>query len=332
MKQAMKHGPWIATCLAVCAATVVTAQQPTPPDARRPASDQEMRFWLENMIQHHGYSLAEASQATGLDQAAIREAVDRWKLDREPPAQPQDAPLRMLPYPGGRHPRIGFLDGAVDPQRETKLSVFVPGTQRDYVVLDVPEALWSNLGLTYLAHTHIPTVWDKRAIRLPRQEWQRLGAGRFVMRRRLPNGIEFGTYAEALQDHIHLEMYLTNGSQQPLSDLRVQNCVMLKGAPQWNQQTNDNKRFERGFAAAHSPDGNRWVLSAWDPIHRTWGNPPCPCLHADPKFPDCPPGETKWLRGWLSFYNGANVNEEIDRIEATRWRTAPLRFPNPTGS
>ena len=24
-----------------------------------------------------------------------------------------------MPYPGGRHPRIGFLEGAVDPQRET---------------------------------------------------------------------------------------------------------------------------------------------------------------------------------------------------------------------
>ena len=32
----------------------------------------------------------------------------------------------MLPYPGGRHPRLGFLDGAIRPQRETKVSVFAP--------------------------------------------------------------------------------------------------------------------------------------------------------------------------------------------------------------
>jgi hypothetical protein len=33
---------------------------------------------------------------------------------------------RVLPYPGGRHPRVGFLDGAIDPQRGTKASVFAP--------------------------------------------------------------------------------------------------------------------------------------------------------------------------------------------------------------
>ena len=70
----------------------------------------------------------------------------------------------MLPYPGGRHPRIGFLEGAIDPQRETKLSVFTPWHDSSYVVADVPEAIWSNLGLTYLAHTHIPTIWTAQKI------------------------------------------------------------------------------------------------------------------------------------------------------------------------
>jgi hypothetical protein len=52
--------------------------------------------------------------------------------------------LFVLPYPGGRHPRIGFLDGAVNPQRETKISVSTPWDEQSYVVVDLPEAIWSN--------------------------------------------------------------------------------------------------------------------------------------------------------------------------------------------
>lgn len=64
------------------------------------------------------------------------------------------------------HPRRGFLDGAIDPQRETKVSIFPPWSGGGYVVVDVPEAIFSDLGLTYLAHTHIPTIWDSQSIEL----------------------------------------------------------------------------------------------------------------------------------------------------------------------
>jgi hypothetical protein len=46
-----------------------------------------------------------------------------------------------------------------------------------------------------------------------------------------------------------------------------------------------------------------------------------PCLHSDPKFPDCDPGQTQHLRGWLSFYEGADLDSELQRIERTGWRT-----------
>ena len=99
---------------------------------------------------------------------------DVWQPKITPDNKPQrapEAPLLTLAYPGGRHPRIGFLDGAVRPQRETKISVFAPWDDTSYVVLDVPEAVWSNLGLTYLAHTHVPTVWSKQNITLAPLEW-----------------------------------------------------------------------------------------------------------------------------------------------------------------
>ena len=186
--------------------------------------------------------------------------------------------------------------------------------------MDVPEAIWSNLGLTYLAHTHVKTIWDLQGTKLEQQEWQRTDDGSLQIQRRLPNGIEFGTTAKAMSDHIAMTMFLKNGTAKPLSDLRVQNCVMLKGAEGFDQQTNDNKIFLEGYAVAGSIDWTRWIITGWDPIHRDWGNAPCPCLHSDPKFPDCDPGETQHLRGWLSFYQGTDIGTELKRIEATGWR------------
>jgi hypothetical protein len=118
-----------------------------------------------------------------------------------------------------------------------------------------------------------------------------------------------------------MELTLTNGTSETLTDLRVQNCVMLKGAAGFNQQTNDNKRLTNSYCACRCDDGRRWIITAWDPCHRPWANPPCPCLHSDPKFPDCPPGETRRLRGWLSFYEGDDLDAELARIEATGWRS-----------
>ena len=280
----------------------------------------ELRSWLQNMFWHHRYSMEEMEQVTGLSESQLKARLAEFGIIEESRPLRDPNQLLMLPYPGGRHPRIGFLDGAVDPQRETKLSVFCPWDDHSYVVMDVPEAIWSNLGLTYLAHTHVKTIWDLQGQSLEQIEWQHTEDGSFTIHRRLPNGIEFGTTAKAKSDHIAMTMFLKNGSELPLSDLRVQNCVMLKGAAGFDQQTNSNKKFQDGYAVAGSAEGTRWIISGWDPIHRAWGNAPCPCLHSDPKFPDCGPGETQYLHGWLSFYQGEDIDAELNRIEATGWR------------
>jgi hypothetical protein len=291
-------------------------------DPRPPATEAELRKWLENMVWYHHLTNDEIAGATGMTPDEVQAALRRLAIT--PAGRPHrapDSPLLVLPYPGGRHPRIGFLDGAIRPQRETKLSVFTPWEPDSYVVLDVPEAIWSNLGLTYLAHTHIPTIWDQRDIRLPKQEWEVTDDGVFVSERTLPNGIRFGTKVRSTIDHLQMEMWLTNGTGETLSDLRVQNCVMLKQARGFEQQTNDNKRFSGPYVACHNSAHDRWIITAWDPLHRGWANAPCPCLHSDPKFPDCGPGETQRLRGWLSFYVGQDLDGELARIEATGWRT-----------
>jgi len=56
--------------------------------------------------------------------------------------------------------------------------------------------------------------------------------------------------------------------------LRVQNCVMLKGAKGFDQQTNDNKLMQSPYVAAKNPTGDRWIITAWQPIHRPWATHP----------------------------------------------------------
>ncbi|MBI3836845.1 MAG: hypothetical protein HY288_02775 [Planctomycetia bacterium] len=292
-----------------------------PPNYRKPKSDAELRFWLENMVWFHRFTDAEITSASGLTQQEIATAIRRFQITpANKPHRQTSEPLRVVPYPGGRHPRIGFLEGAIRPQRETKISVFLPWDEDSYVVADVPEAIWSNLGLTYLAHTHVPTLWTKQGVELEPLEWNRRVDGALDFERKLPNGIRFGTKIAPAADAVHMEMWLTNGTAQMLSDLRVQNCVMLKGAEGFQDQTVDNKIFSSPYAACRSKDGRRWVISAWEPCHRAWSNAKCPCLHSDPTFPDCPPGETKRLKGRLSFFEGPDIEAELKRIDATGWR------------
>lgn len=317
---------WLACTALIVLLTAIPTWADDPSNARRPKDDAELRYWLENMIWHHRFSSDEITAATGLSADELKASRTKFDIrDDNRPARKANAPLKVLPYPGGRHPRIGFLDGAVNPQRETKISVFTPWSDKDYVVVDVPEALWSNLGLTYLAHTHIDTVWSKQGIAMERLEWNRRKDGSLDIQRRLPNGIEFGALVVPQPTAVRMELWLKNGSKEKLSDLRVQNCVMLKGANGFAAQTNDNKLFRKPFVAVHDDSKTRWIITAWEPCHRPWGNAPCPCLHSDPKFPDCAPGETQTLRGWLSFYEGADIDAELHRIESLNWQAEPLR-------
>ena len=122
-----------------------------------------------------------------------------------------------------------------------------------------------------------------------------------------------------------MELWLRNGTHEKLTDLRAQNCVMLKGAAGFTAQTLTNKIFRAPYAAARSEDGRRWIITAWHPCNRSWGNEKVPCLHSDPNFPDCSPGETVRLQGRLSFYEGTDIEVELQRIEQTGWREKTRR-------
>ena len=302
------------------------ADGPPHGDARRPETDDELRYWLTNMLVDHHFTVAEASAATGLSADEIAAAVERWSIMKplHRPTENSPAVLKLLQYPGGRHPRIGFLDGAIRPQRETKFSAFLPWDADQYVVVDIPEAIWIAKGegreLLYLAHTHVPTMWTRQGISLEPLEWIRSDDDSLRIERQLPNGVVFGAAVVPTRDAVRMHLWITNGTDKTLRGLTVQNCVMLKGATEFNSLNNDNKLFRDPFVGCRNEGGDRWIITAWEHCMRAWGNAPCPCMHSDPQFPDCAPGETQRLDGWLSFYEGTDFDSELRRIARLNWR------------
>ena len=117
--------------------------------------------------------------------------------------------------------------------------------------------------------------------------WQALTTGEGIAR-------WFGPYAAVTpgEGGVRMEFGVTNGSQETLTGLRVQMCVMLGRLTGFEQQTNENKLFSAPFAACHDGTGRRWIITGWERCGRAWGNAPCPCLHSDPVIEDCPPGQS----------------------------------------
>ena len=163
--------------------------------------------------------------------------------------------------------------------------MFTPWDANSYVVVDVPEAIWSNLGLTYLAHTHIDTIWTTQGIELPKLEWNRQANGSLDIRRTLPNGLKFGVTAVPSREAVRMEMWLENGTTGRLTDLRVQICVLTKMAVGFAAQTDANKVWASPYAACRSEDGKRWIITAWEGCHRVWSGDECPYFPLGPEAP-----------------------------------------------
>jgi peptidoglycan/xylan/chitin deacetylase (PgdA/CDA1 family) len=220
----------------------------------------------------------------------------------EIPAAPEEAGS-ILPYPGGRHTRIGFLDGAVSPMRGTKASVFLPWDRQSYVVVDLPEAIISARGILFLAHSHIPTVWDAQNRVIENVDWSEAPGGGLRSEWTMPDKLGFGASILPVAGGADMELWIHNGTADPLLRLRAQVCVLLRGARGFDEQTNANKQLGKSRAeAVGGPRSQAHRISVeWEPVNRVWANPPCPCMHSDPGFPDCAPGETVRSRGRLRF-------------------------------
>ena len=296
-------------------------EDPAAEIRNRPAEDRELALpvelvqtraeldrWTEVMARHR-FTVDEARQVGGLSDA---EALDYGQeLELAVPGPRADR-IELLPYPGGRHPRAGFLEGAIDPLRGTKASVFLPWDPESYAVIDLPELITSDLGHLFLAHTHVPTIWTERNQWLDNVDMRQPDEGVLELEWALPNGIEFGSALRAEGDAVEMSLWLRNGLDRTLRGLRTQLCVMLKSANGFNAQTRENKVFDAPVSAVRSDRSDRWILVAWDRSGRCWGNARCPCMHSDPVFQDCAPGDTVRLRGRLWFHDGDSIGSEIE--------------------
>ncbi len=162
-------------------------------------------------------------------------------------------------------------------------------------------------------------VQDSQKISLPETEWHRGERGKLELAKMLPNGVAFGSRIAPKQDGAEMELWLRNGTDTVLTGPRSQICLLLKGAKDFNAQSNENKvivELPWGEAmAVRSADGRRWIAVVWE-RSRAWANPRCPCFHSDPTLPDCLPGATVQVLGQFLIGEGADPSEELNRLEA----------------
>ncbi len=216
-----------------------------------------------------------------------------------------------------------------------------PWPSQDYVWLDFPEAIFSEAGLLFLSHVSPahPVMFPG----LPKVAWQRTERG-MCFERCLPNGVVFGGALRARDGStVALEIFLRNGSDQPLRNVKLQTCAYLRGIREFADHTMANKYVHvprKGWApfeearrsgascgqyrlgwrsgpkiadqpvmATVSSRGDRIVAITWyESTYSLTGNPHHPCMHADPFFPDLDPGQRARIDGGLIFFEGS-LNE-----------------------
>ena len=212
-----------------------------------------------------------------------------------------------------------------------------PWPSQDYIWLDFPEAIFTDIGLLFLSHVNpdFPVCFPD----LPAIPWQQ-APGSLSFERTLPNGVEFG--GSILADDsaiVSLKLYLNNGSETPLRNIRLQTCACLRGIKEFADFTATNKfiRTPNGDWPTYElalalPEGGTYPLGfrgegpviadlpvmvtqsneAERLVAMTWygstislvSNPDRPCMHADPGFPDLEPGQRAEIQGELIFFEG----------------------------
>ena len=183
------------------------------------------------------------------------------------------------------------------------------------MVVDLPEAVFTRQGLIFLAHTHIPTIWGEREREIQFQDWQQSPAGGLQNQWTLPDQVQISSSILVDGTQVLMELSLHNQSDTPLTQIRSQVCIMLKGAPAFDRLSHDNKIFDDPVAAVRHEEKNYWILTAWKQTDRVWGNTEVPCLHVDPILPDCAPGETVRNRGLIWCVEGSDIHQKIRELK-----------------
>ena len=126
-----------------------------------------------------------------------------------------------------------------------------PWPSQDYIWLDFPEAIFCDTGLLFLSHVnpHAPVLFPG----LPKVAWLVIPGG-LTYERRLPNGVQFGgTVMIEGEQAVSLLLYIENGTQEPLRNIKLQTCAYLRGIKEFSDFTVQNK-------LVHLPE------SGWQPF------------------------------------------------------------------
>ncbi len=223
-----------------------------------------------------------------------------------------------------------------------------PWPSQDYIWLDFPEAVFTNQGLIYLSHIN-PQV-ESVYRHLPPLTWAVSDNGLFY-ERHLPNQIALSGHIWKRQENIvGLELTIRNHSSKTLADISLQTCAFLRAIREFADYTRDNKLVHtekegwvslshamdmadedapyrvgwrtRGKRVADKPviatisnRAKRFLAFTWG-IHTLSliGNPNHPCAHADPFFPEIPPGEKYSIGGLIGFFEGDPFNWPCDEF------------------
>ncbi len=213
-----------------------------------------------------------------------------------------------------------------------------PWPSQDYLWVDFPEAIFSDIGLLYLSHVNpsFPVLFP----RLPKVPWKEIPEC-IAVARALPNCVGFGgSLIKESDSTVAMELHISNGSDQALKNIGLQTCIFLRAIKEFSAFTNDNKfvhlpdhgwlpfpeavatkseegKYRLGWRSGHasadlpvmvtvSGQGEHLVAVTWyEDTYSLVGNPGHPCMHADPAFPGIGPGETSSIRGKILFFGGS---------------------------
>lgn len=205
---------------------------------------------------------------------------------------------------------------------------------QDYIWADFPEAIFTDQGLLFLSHLNPGSHIFPN---LPAVPWQQVDNG-IAFQRELPNGVVFGSTITRADRAVDLELFIRNGSKEPLTGIRLQICFFLRAIREfaaygWTGQflhvaehgwvnydparrleskqgryrleANGPLLADRPIMVTRSSKAPRLIaVTFYDQTASVFSNPNHPCMHADPVMAEILPGQTGNFRGKLIFFEG----------------------------
>lgn len=150
------------------------------------------------------------------------------------------------------------------------IEIHLPWEDAGYLELRFPETLRCDLGLLFIDHVRADMPPVVRIERLP--DWVRNEeTGALSYEIKLPNRVSFGAVATPVDGRVDLEFWVRNETEQPLTRLHTQFCVVQTKAPPFSEgqltQTyihSDGKWLALADTTHEvmNPERGPWILTA----------------------------------------------------------------------